>query len=115
MSRIYDKKRWRRLRKYQLAINPLCAACGRPATDVDHIKPISAGGHAWDLDNLQSLCHQHHSIKTGCERHGREWAGEVGPDGLPRGGNHWWGGSVTEPVRGDIDDEAAVDADEFWF
>ena len=67
---------WRRLRAAFLAANPLCGAemephpvtqamgyCTRPATDVDHITPRSKGGTD-DWDNLQSLCHRHHSAKT---------------------------------------------------
>ena len=38
----------------------------RPAKVVDHIKPILEGGSD-DLDNLQSLCHSHHDIKTATE------------------------------------------------
>jgi len=35
----------------------------RPAKVVDHILPLLQGGTD-DLDNLQSLCHSHHDIKT---------------------------------------------------
>ncbi|MBE3589998.1 MAG: HNH endonuclease [Firmicutes bacterium] len=69
-SRGYDA-RWRRLRAMVLAREPLCRACaveGRvtPATDVDHIVPRSRGGTDV-LDNLQPLCHRHHSEKTARE------------------------------------------------
>ena len=58
------------LRDRFLAANPLCMECDRqgrvePAVDVDHIVP-----HRGDpkllrhWDNLQSLCHRHHSLKT---------------------------------------------------
>jgi len=57
---------WGRLRAWVLARRPLCAVCGGPATDVDHIIPRERGG----LDsptNLQGLCHSHHSQKTARE------------------------------------------------
>jgi 5-methylcytosine-specific restriction endonuclease McrA len=37
--------------------------CGRAATDVDHVVPKVHGGSD-DAANLQSLCGQHHRIKT---------------------------------------------------
>ena len=63
--------RWRRLRLMQLRREPLCRVClemGRtePATDVDHIVPLARGGGN-GLENLQSLCHLHHSQKTAQE------------------------------------------------
>lgn len=42
---------------------PLCAKCGGPATEVDHIVPLHKGG-AEALDNLQCLCHWCHKAKT---------------------------------------------------
>ena len=67
--------RWRRgLRARQLRLELICqyvepkagARCSRPATDVDHIVRKSQGG-ADALENLQSLCHEHHSMKTASE------------------------------------------------
>jgi len=57
--------RWRKLRLMQLRRYPLCQwpGCNKPATDVDHIVPRASGGTD-DADNLQSLCHAHHSVKT---------------------------------------------------
>jgi len=64
--------RWREgLRKRQLHREPRCEwvdlvtgeRCGRWAKDVDHIIPKSQGG-ADAMENLQSLCHNHHSMKT---------------------------------------------------
>lgn len=40
-----------------------CVQCGKAATDVDHIRPVSLGG-SWSLDNLQSLCGSCHMVKT---------------------------------------------------
>lgn len=48
-----------------------CVMCGAaswvvPATDVDHIVPKEFGGDDSD-DNLQSLCKDHHKVKTQSE------------------------------------------------
>ena len=60
---------WRKLRSVHLREHPLCEHCKRAgvatlATDVDHIRPIAAGGGRLDRDNLQSLCKACHSRKT---------------------------------------------------
>ncbi len=61
-SRGYGK-RWQKLRLMILAREPLCRMCGRAATEVDHIMPLSRGGD--DLEeNLQALCRSCHSRKT---------------------------------------------------
>lgn len=65
--------RWRHLRRIHLSGNPLCDACTRLgitalATDVDHIIPHKGDEQLkYDADNLQSLCHSCHSIKTAKE------------------------------------------------
>lgn len=58
-------RRWRRLRAWYLARHPICelAGCLDPATDVDHIVAKARGGGD-ELNNLQALCHRHHSQKT---------------------------------------------------
>ena len=66
-------RRWQRLRGMQLSREPLCRECAKhgetvPATDVDHVMPLSEGGSN-GLENLQSLCHGCHSAKT--RRNGR--------------------------------------------
>ena len=64
-------RRWRRLRLMKLRASPMCQVegCKQAATDVDHIEPKRDGGtDAWD--NLQSLCHAHHSRKTATEGRG---------------------------------------------
>jgi 5-methylcytosine-specific restriction protein A len=63
----YKSKTWRKLRKLQLASEPLCRLCKRPARVVDHIVQISLGGERYDMDNLQSLCDRCHNIKRGEE------------------------------------------------
>ena len=65
--------RWKRVRKLALSRDRgFCVLCERNgtyklATEVDHITPISDGGKAFDLDNLQSLCRWHHITKTAKE------------------------------------------------
>lgn len=69
MPRFYDLQAWRRARREHLAQEPLCRMCRaqgitKPGHHVDHITPISKGGDPFDSDNLQSLCAEHHSLKT---------------------------------------------------
>jgi 5-methylcytosine-specific restriction protein A len=69
VDKIYKTQRWRRVRALQLKENPLCDKCRKEgkvkdAEMVDHIKPIRAGGNAYNMDNLQSLCQAHHNKKT---------------------------------------------------
>lgn len=64
---VYRSARWRRLRRRILTERPWCAwpRCHEAATDVDHIITIAERPDlAWDEDNLQPLCHRHHSHKT---------------------------------------------------
>lgn len=68
--------RWRRLRRMQLAREPLCRHClGEGlvvrANEVDHIVPRSQGGSD-AFDNLQSLCKSCHSAKTANEVNDRK-------------------------------------------
>lgn len=66
---VYRSARWRALRRRHLDGNPWCQheRCPLPATEVDHVIRIEAGGDPWSEDNLQSLCHDHHSEKTAHE------------------------------------------------
>lgn len=61
---------WRTLRAAHLLAHPVCSHqdCTALATDVDHVTP-HRGDDALrlDPDNLQSLCHSHHSQKTATE------------------------------------------------
>ncbi len=64
--------RWQRLRLMFLRAHPICQCedgCTQAATDVHHKVPLDEGGkNEWD--NLQALCHSHHSKKTARE-HGQ--------------------------------------------
>lgn len=67
---IYNSKRWKHTRRRVLFNQPLCQ-CGKLATDVDHITPISDGGDPWNHANLQPLCATCHSRKTNKEARSR--------------------------------------------
>src|SRR3990167_2268648 len=57
---------WRVIRAEHLRMEPDCRVCGRPATDVDHVRSRANGGsdaHA----NLRSMCHECHAAKTARE------------------------------------------------
>lgn len=73
----YNTSAWRRLRKAKLAQDPLCQYCmphkTTIATEVDHAKPINAGGDPWAWDNLASCCHSCHSSKTAADKQGKPW------------------------------------------
>jgi 5-methylcytosine-specific restriction endonuclease McrA len=62
----YNTKRWKDLRKCQLAKYPLCEMCKQqgkvePATIADHIKPHKGDKSLFFSSvNLQSLCKSHH-------------------------------------------------------
>lgn len=67
---VHNSSRWKRLSKLKRSMNPLCEICladniAVPSTEVDHIKPIDTNPHlAYDLNNLQALCHSCHMKKT---------------------------------------------------
>jgi 5-methylcytosine-specific restriction enzyme A len=59
---------WQRTRELVLAEEPFCRECERkgwirPATEVDHIRPLLRGG-THDRSNLRPLCAACHSRKT---------------------------------------------------
>ena len=67
----YSKRVWRdRLRPMKLRLNPICEidGCNRVATDVHHIRDEWKRTKDWELfttmENLKSLCHEHHSAIT---------------------------------------------------
>ena len=53
-----NRRVWRRVRRLVLDRDGWrCRSCGRAGRlQVDHIKPLSAGGEPYDLENLQALC-----------------------------------------------------------
>lgn len=94
MGRVYSLAAWRRARAEVLAANPCCTRCraeGRlvPATEVDHVIPISKGGAWFDPDNLDPICESHHAKKTR-EDEGKTVNWGCGPDGIPIKPNKYW-------------------------
>lgn len=87
-ERTYTTRTWKEVvRPNHLAAYPLCGHClalGKraPATQVDHILPISKGGAPYDHDNLQSLCASCHSRKTSVDKGARQRP-TYGVDGYP--------------------------------
>ena len=66
----YHSQAWRAVRKRALIRDGFtCRICGARATAVDHIQEltpenISDTRISLNLDNLQSLCHDCHTVKT---------------------------------------------------
>lgn len=61
--------RWTALRRQVLRDQPFChdgRSCAHKATsvEVDHITPLSLGGHPTSRDNLQGICRACHEQKT---------------------------------------------------
>jgi|GEM_PF-4703516 5-methylcytosine-specific restriction endonuclease McrA len=70
IRKFYNSREWKQVRNHKIQMNPLCEHCDdkdiiTPATDVDHITPLSVDfSLRTDYDNLQSLCRQCHVDKT---------------------------------------------------
>ena len=70
-----------KIRREKLLKNPACEICEKqgivtPATEVDHITPLWAGGAESDA-NRQSLCEMHHHEKTAREAKARASGGAL--------------------------------------
>ena len=73
-GRLYDKRRWHRVRERALARGPVCEGCGEQSSrHVDHIVPLDCGGPPYDPTNLQALCIPCHTEKTACDKSGTRW------------------------------------------
>lgn len=69
---LINTTKWRKIRENKLSMNPLCELCEEEektilATEIHHVNPIQNGinyadmeDRAYDMNNLQSLCHEHH-------------------------------------------------------
>ena len=56
-SRVTATRRWAKVRRRVLARDRhTCQLCGSPATEVDHITPVAAGGAWYELSNLRAVC-----------------------------------------------------------
>jgi len=93
---LYRTKRWQRVRRHQLLVQPLCEMCLRrgintPATCADHIVPHRNNVNAFWLNPLQSLCAScHNGPKRFKELHGYERGYDI--YGNPLDPNHpAWG------------------------
>jgi len=74
-QRLYNSRRWKSLRKLQLAKEPWCAEClldgvHTIATEVDHVVPHRGEPVKFFTGKLQSLCKTCHSRKTNRELRG---------------------------------------------
>lgn len=73
-SGFYASSAWIKVRDRRRAENPICQECERkglirPMKIVDHIQPIDERPDlALDLDNTQSLCEFHHTLKTNADK-----------------------------------------------
>lgn len=87
----YTSKAWKEARGKYLRLNPYCQICLRigartRAVEVDHIRPIDAGGALLDPSNLSGKCRMHHSQKTmslDMPGRGRDKLVTTGADGFP--------------------------------
>jgi 5-methylcytosine-specific restriction protein A len=74
--RVYNSKLWKDAREAALMKNPFCSECEKigalnPATEVDHVVPLSelmnredASELMFGEENLNPLCKYHHSQKS---------------------------------------------------
>jgi len=96
---------WKNLRAQVLAEEPLCRMCSArglvvPATDVDHIED-SRDDFTDDnsRENLQSLCHTCHSLKTAASMDKSIYLG-CDVKGNPLDPNHPWNREQKSPATG---------------
>ena len=68
-NKFYQSSAWRKLRAMYIKRNPLCIECNGVGQVVDHIIPIKSGGESLAWDNLQTMCHRCHNVKSGREAH----------------------------------------------
>jgi 5-methylcytosine-specific restriction enzyme A len=62
---LYASTGWTKLSKLVRRRDPMCKLCQvRPSTIADHITALADGGAAYDMNNLQGICHQCNVVKT---------------------------------------------------
>lgn len=87
-SHLYRTPRWRKLRKNQLSIEPLCRICSqngiiKAALICDHVEPHRGNMVKFWNGPFQSLCKQcHDSYKQAFEKSGKIIR-KIGVDGYP--------------------------------
>jgi len=74
---------WRKIRAGVLREEPRCRVCGAPATEVDHIRPLSRGG-THNRSNLRAVCQDCHRSLTAAIPRPRNRASDES-FGWPRG------------------------------
>ena len=100
-KRLYDTRRWRKLRDIVLSEEPLCRLCGQmnrvtPSKIADHIIPHKDDPDLfWDRDNLQALCKLCHDSAKAIKDHSGVYPG-CDIDGFPIDPNHPWGKGGSE-------------------
>jgi 5-methylcytosine-specific restriction protein A len=115
----YNTATWLRLRAAHLALEPACIGCAASgriavANTVDHVVPISEGGHPFPgHDGLASYCASCHSAKTargaeaGAIRSSKPRRG-CDPDGTPLDSQHPWHRAKTQRNAQRDDGRSAV-------
>ena len=95
-THLYKTRTWRQVRAAHLRRSPLCVKCEElglhtPGNTVDHVVPHRGDMALFtDPENLQTLCHSHHSKdKQLEERYGH--APGADEDGNPLDPRHPWG------------------------
>lgn len=66
-NKFYQTSAWRSLRNMFIKRHPLCVECESIGQVIDHIISIKDGGDPLEWDNLQTMCHRCHNIKSGKE------------------------------------------------
>jgi len=73
----YLSPSWRRFRNWYAANHPFCQMCEEQdgvlttLDVVDHIVELKDGGARLSEENVMSLCHRHHNMKSAEEKHKR--------------------------------------------
>lgn len=70
-NKLYNNKKWKRLRESYLMYHPQCEICGNLATDVHHINSVFDDGLS-DLERLGRLLDVNNNYQSLCsECHGK--------------------------------------------
>jgi len=77
-------RKWARIRLSRLKANPFCQwpGCTAIAYEVDHVVPRFEGG-SLGIENTQSLCVEHHRMKSVAERQRAQAAARAKRTGGP--------------------------------
>ena len=91
-QKLYQTKRWKRLRATVLSRYPYCVDCGKAASIADHSHGHGKGWEArfWDESGIVGRCRPCHSVKTSTQEQGRgrhgQGFGHTGPAEQSGGG-----------------------------